>query len=141
MNTQQIDAILRNDFMTKHEFQGVFPVDKLPLICDGMYVINTDEHDEPGEHWIAVYNKEYFDSYGIPPQDRRIVSFIGTNAMFNAVPLQQPLSNACGFYCIYYLIERARGKSMEDIIDVLKNSDSDFIVKRRIYDYYSPLFH
>ena len=47
MNTQQISAILCNDFMTKDLFQGVFSIDQLPSTCDGMYVINADEHDEP----------------------------------------------------------------------------------------------
>ena len=35
------------------------------------YVINSETHDQPGEHWVAVYfdqhgRGEYFDSYGLP---------------------------------------------------------------------------
>lgn len=141
MNTGQIDAILRNDYMTKSLFQGVYPIDQLPSSCNGMYVINTDEHDEPGEHWLAVYNKEYFDSYGLPPLDRRIIQFLGSDVMYNTVHLQQLMSNACGFYCVYYLLERARGNSAENIIHILKNSDSDFIVKEMVYDRYKSLFY
>ena len=59
MDTQQISAILSSDFMTKNLFHGVFAVDQLPSVCNGMYVINSDEQDKPGEHWLAVYNKEY----------------------------------------------------------------------------------
>ena len=103
MNTIQIDAILRNDYMTKHLFKGVYPVDMLPKSCDGMYVINTDEHDQPGEHWVAVYNDEYFDSFGFPPLDPRIRDFMGSTIIHNDVPLQQMLTNACGFHrCIIY---------------------------------------
>ena len=61
--------------------------------------------------------------------------------MYNRVPLQQVLSNACGFYCVFYLIERARGKSFEDIVYILHHSDSDFVVKSTIYDRYAPVFH
>ena len=43
MNTHQMRAILQSDYMTKHFFQGVFPVDQLPLSCEGMYVINAEE--------------------------------------------------------------------------------------------------
>lgn len=141
MNTQQIQAILQNDYMTKGLFQGVFPMDELPSSCDGMYVINTDDHDEPGEHWVAVYNKEYFDSFGVPPQDKRLIDFLGPNVIYNSVPLQQLLTNACGFYCVYYLLERARGERIEDIIHVLNHSDSDFVVKQLIFDRYKPLFY
>ena len=141
MNTSQINAILSHDVMTKDVFQGVYPVNRLPKSCEGMYVINTDEHDQPGEHWVAVYNKEYFDSFGVSPLDSRIIDFMDSTIQYNCVPLQQILTNACGFYCVYYLLERARGRSMKEIIHVLKNSDSDFIVKNMIYDRYKPLFY
>ncbi len=36
------------------------------------FVCNTNDGDEPGEHWIALYlvaniRGEYFCSYGLPP--------------------------------------------------------------------------
>ena len=140
MNTQQIDAILSSDYMTKNLFRGVFAIDQLPTICDGMYVINTDEQDKPGEHWLAVYNKEYFDSFGFPPQDKRAIDFLETNVMYNCVSLQPLLSNSCGFYCVYYLLQRARGESMEEIIHTLSKMDSHFIVKHTLYERYKSLF-
>ena len=51
------------------------------------------------------------------------------------------MSNAYGFYCIYYLFERARGHGIQETVHILRNSDSDFIVKHMIYDRYTPLFH
>lgn len=141
MYKHQIKAILENDYQTKDIFQGVFAIDRLPPFQPGMYVINTDEHDQPGKHWLAVYNHEYFDSFGLPPQDVRLEDFLGTNYIYNTVALQLPFSNACGFYCVYYLLERARGQSAEDIIRILKSSDSDYVVKHMIYDCYKPLFY
>lgn len=37
-------------------------------------VANMDDHNQPGEHWIALFldkhgTNTYFDSYGIPPLD------------------------------------------------------------------------
>ena len=61
--------------MTKNLFHGVFAVDQLPSVCDGKYVINSDEQDKPSEHWLAVYNKVYFDLYRFPSQDKRISIF------------------------------------------------------------------
>ena len=49
--------------------------------------------------------------------------------MYNAALMQQLLSNACGFYCVYYILHRARGHSMVDIIDTFKRSGGDFVVK------------
>ena len=141
MNTKQIATILKCDYVTKDIFQGVYAIDQLPSWQPGAYVVNTDEQDKPGEHWVAVYQKEYFDSYGLPPLDTRLIDFLENDYQYNKVPLQQPLSNACGFYCVYYILERARGVKQETIIDVLKNSDSDFIVKNLIFDRYKPLFY
>ena len=141
MNTQQINAILFNDAMTKHMFQGVCSIDQLPLTCNGMVVVNTDEQDQPGEHQIAVYDNEYFDSYGLPSQKERLWTFIGSNVAYNNVPLQQVMSNSCGFYCVYVLLECACGHSFEDIVHMLRNSGNDFIVKNMGYDRYLPLFY
>ena len=143
MDTRQITAILQTNFMTKDIFRGVYPMDQLPSTCTGAMVINTDDHNEPGQHWVAIYYddvKEYFDSYGIPPQDTRLQKFIGDDAYYNFIQLQRPLSNACGFYCVYYILQRARGKSADDVITLLKNSDSDFIVKDYIFEHYRHLF-
>ena len=51
------------------------------------------------------------------------------------------MSNAYGFYCVYVLLECARGHSFEDIVHMLRNSDSDFIVNNMVYDRYIPLFY
>ena len=93
--------------MTKDLFQGVFAMDQLPATCHGMYVVNANEQEKPGEHWLAVNDKEYFDLYGLPPQDERLIEMLGSYVVYNAVPLQQVMSNVCGFYCVYHLLGRA----------------------------------
>ena len=47
---------------------------------DGAYVINLDEYESIGTHWIALYvnaeNLTYFDSFGfehIPKEFRKII--------------------------------------------------------------------
>ena len=144
MNTKQINAILECDMMTKDLYHGEFPMDQLPALQRGAYIINTDDHDEPGQHWLAIYYDEvveYFDSFGLLPLDSRLEEFIGEDYVYNVTPLQQLYSNACGFYCVYYILHRARGHSMFDIIDTLKRSDGDFVVKDFLYRHYKPLFY
>ena len=71
-----IEQILKLDSHDK--FRGVYPIDLLPKRQQGVYVINLDKHDEPGSHWVAVYDDgkigEYFDSYGLPP---KYLEFLG----------------------------------------------------------------
>ncbi len=75
------------------------------------YVINTDDSQLPGTHWVAVYFPqvdcvEYFDSYGLPPLEDNIIDFMRRNAQttrFNNVKLPGADSTACGQYCVHFL--------------------------------------
>lgn len=145
MFAHQIDTILTLDAATKTLYRGVYSMDKLPHRASGAYVINTDDSDEDGSHWIAVFVKnntvEYMDSYGLPPLDSRCELFLGKDYYFNTCALQQLYSNACGFYCIYFLLQRARGYSADMIMNMLRQTDSGFVVKRYIYSRYKPVFN
>ena len=56
-------------YQNEPRFNGVFSRDNLlNIINNGAYVINLDEYDDIGTHWVALYvnNKivTYFDSFG-----------------------------------------------------------------------------
>ena len=144
MYRKQIETILALDNATRNITHGVYAMDRLPQRKPGAYVINADNHDEPGSHWMAVFctrdRIEFMDSYGRPPPDARLLQFLGSNYSYNTVPLQKPLSNACGFYCLYFLLHRARGHSATSIIELLRRSDSDYVVKEYVYSRYKPIF-
>ena len=59
------------------------PEDQLIATCYGLYVIINDEHDEPGELWLTVYNKEYFNLFGVLPQEKRFLE----KDIYKSVPL------------------------------------------------------
>lgn len=145
MFKRQITAILTLDASTKDKFRGVCSMDRLPQRKPGAYVINMDDHDEPGSHWVAVYDDngivEYMDSYGLPPLDTRCLLFLGSDYHYNSRVLQQQFSNACGFYCVYFLIQRSRGHSANTILDMLARTDSGYVVKNFIYSRYKPIFN
>jgi len=121
MNTQEINDIFRR--LTPDQFLGTFPLNHLPnlppLRHRGVgFVVNTDDCQKPGEHWVAVYLYrqqggdwfgEYFDSLGYYPPPS-IVQWLkrtcSTRWIHNSVPLQHPLSVVCGCYCVYYLYQR-----------------------------------
>ena len=57
-------------FENEPRFNGVFSRDNLfNKIKDGAYVINLDEYEDIGTHWIALFcNRNeivYFDSFGV----------------------------------------------------------------------------
>ena len=92
-----------------------------------------------GGHWVAAWNDEYFDSYGREPikelKSRR------RHWIWNERVLQSPLSSVCGQYCVYYLLHRARGYSMNDIVkdftmDLDENDQFVYDFVREQYDLY-----
>ena len=148
MYKNQLTSILQLDTVAKKIFRGVYAMDRLPTRSQtsAAYVINTDNHDEPGSHWIAVFcdkfgRVEYMDSYGLAPLDERCRNFLGSDFTYNILALQRPLSSACGFYCVYYILHRARGISADSILKLLFRTDSDYIVKKFLYSRYKPIFN
>ncbi|KAJ8018894.1 hypothetical protein HOLleu_42857 [Holothuria leucospilota] len=149
MDGEEIANILIRDSFVQPTFQGVFSSDHLPQLPvkqrPAAFVVNTDPSRRPGEHWIAIYLPkcgpvEYFDSYGKPPKVASIRTFLARNGgtiKMNPKTLQGPSSSVCGHYCIYYLIHRCRGQSMEAItgrfdVDQQRND-------RDVYEYTTHL--
>ena len=69
MNGFQVETLIRR--FCRDKFQGVYSCDTLPPKPE-LLVCNTDPHDKPGTHWIAIYvdkngRGEYFDSFGMEP--------------------------------------------------------------------------
>ena len=57
-------------YASESRFNGVYSRDNLPKITkNGAYIINLDEYENTGTHWIALFVKTneviYFDSFGI----------------------------------------------------------------------------
>ena len=105
---------------------GVFARDKLP---DLMYmqrpfalVFNTDPHDKPGQHWLAIYGPsdgplEFYDSIGMRP------SYYGfsTSFVYSCISLQSFSFALCGNYTIYFIYHKSRNVSFNKIISFLKS--------------------
>ncbi len=76
---------------------------------NGGYIINLDNHDSIGSHWVAFYvrdtNATYFDSFGaVPPYEVcRFLNKGNVKSIYNTSFIQDLLSNCCGFYSIYFL--------------------------------------
>ena len=79
--------LLTNFEMQKYDqneprFNRVFSRDNLAnKIKDGYYVINLNEHEDVGTHWIALFCRKneivYFDSFGVEHVPKETEKFIG----------------------------------------------------------------
>ena len=57
MNNFEIENLLTSVKYTKSLFAGVYCVDNLPShvqLYPSVYVINTDENNGSGEHWVGL---------------------------------------------------------------------------------------
>ena len=68
------------------KFNGVYSRNK---IKDGAYIINLDEYESIGTHWIAFYvngnNVTYYDSFGVEHTPKEIEKFIGNKSIITNI--------------------------------------------------------
>ena len=135
-------------------FRGVYSRDTLPdKIRKECGIINLDDIQGPGTHWVCYRNGEsasprnppapssqstawsdvveYFDPFGLimPNEALKYFRTAGKRIVYSMDEIQNRNTVLCGYWCLYYLLKRQRGRS---ILDVLHNpyfddDNSDFI--------------
>ena len=83
------------------------------------YIINPDEYESIGTHWIALYvnaeNVTYFDSFGVEHIQKEIKKFIGNkNITRNIYRIKAYDSIMCEYFCIGFIDFTLKGKSLLD---------------------------
>jgi Ulp1 protease family, C-terminal catalytic domain len=127
-----IGAIPRDFFMILDEFSKR-GMDKLSKKAKRIGMIfNTDKHDQSGSHWLAVFidlntkSIEYFDSTGRKPVKDidEFIKQVVINAYMNlGIELKKKINkkehqlqdSECGVYSLYYIIQRLKGRTFENI--------------------------
>ena len=111
------------------KFRGVFSRDNLPkrIRKEECGIINLDDFSGPGTHRVCWRNIdenvcEYFDSFGlsVPFEIKEYLMKSGKTLFYSPDEIQERLSVLCGYWCLYYLIERQNGK---EIFEVLHNPE------------------
>ena len=106
-------------------------------IKKGAYIIDLDEYENTGTHWIALFVKTneviYFDSFGIQHIPKEIEHAIG-NKEIKAIRfrLQAYDSIMCGYYCIEFINYMLKGKTLLDYTNLFSPNDfkkNDQIIK------------
>ena len=110
-------------------------------------IINLDSIEGEGTHWVCYRNidkqmVEYFDPFGLimPHEIHHYLTTSGKKVIFSHDEIQNRNTVLCGYWCLYYLIERQKGKSILDVIhhEDFDHDNSDFIkvyfINRRFLD-------
>ena len=113
----------------KSRFNGAYSGDNLPAnIKEGAYVINLDEYEDTGTHWIALYVKNkkvvYCDSFGIEHVPKEIIKFIkNKDIIANIFRLQAYDSIMCGYFCIQVIDYMFDDKTLIDYTNLYPPHD------------------
>ena len=89
---------------------------------NGSYIIDLhDSKDSSTGHWVSLYKHNnkciYFDSFGII-YPNIIKEFCKPHKIdFNTKQIQSFNSDGCGDYCLMFLYNIQRGKTLKDIQD------------------------
>ena len=126
-------------YANEPKFNDVYSRNNLPkIIKKGAYVINLDEYENTGKHWIALFVKTneaiYFDSFGIEHIPKEINKFIGNkNIISNIFRIHAYDSIMCGYFCIEFINYMLKGKTLLDYTHLFSPNDfkkNDRVIKR-----------
>ena len=127
-------------YSNESKFNGVYSRDNLPKITKkGAYVINLDEYENTGTHWISLFIKtnEFisFDSFGIEHIPKEINTFIGSNKKLkaNIFRIQAYDSIMCGYFCIEFINYVLKGKTLLEYTNLFSPNGfkkNDRVIKR-----------
>ena len=107
-------------------------------IKKGAYVINLDEYNSIGTHWIVLFVKRkyvvYFDSFGVEHIPKEIEHVVGNKEIkANIFRLQAYDSIMCAYYCIEFIDYMFKGKTLLEYTNLFSPNDfknNDQIIKR-----------
>ena len=132
----------------KH-FRGIYSRDNLPNQINEpeVGIINLDSQSRAGTHWVCYRNVdkqicEYFDSFGLimPTEIQKYLRASDDKIIYSTDEIQERDSVLCGYWCLYYLLERQKGKSILDIIHNSKFNNTDKSVNHRfIINYFKNM--
>jgi len=134
LSDQQLTYLAKQDPCLKPFYYGTLPCDGLPKSPPkkAAYIVNTDPHDQPGEHWMAVWTDqnvcEIMDSYALPldfyAKAKPFKNWIHKHWKYvvpNGKSLQGLHSQACGHYALLYLKLKAEGKTLQDFLSMFSD--------------------
>ena len=95
-------------YKNEPRFNGVYSKNNLPnKVKKGAYVINLDEYENTGTHWVCLFVKPkytvYFDSFGVEHIPKEINKLIRNDIKSNIFRIQAYDSIMCEYFCIEFI--------------------------------------
>ena len=133
-----IDAQTANPFLYNTFSDSTDPIHRLEI-----GIINLDNSIGGGTHWVCYRNVdnqfcEYFDSFGliIPNEMKNYLHTSGKKNVYSSDEIQKRDSVLCGYWCLYYLLERQKRKSLLNVIHNTKFSFTDQMINHQFLTNY-----
>ena len=126
-------------YKNEPRFNGIYSRNNLPnKIKKGAYVINLDEYENAGTHWVSLFVKAnkviYFDSFGIEHIPEEINKFIGNIKIKASIfRIQAYDSIMCGYFCIEFINYMLKGRKLLDYTNLF--SPNDFKKNKLLKEY------
>jgi len=128
--TEQLTRWMRHD----PTFVGVFPLDKIPSLHgkSHSFIVNTQTHNLPGQHWIAVrtvFDRAWiFDPLSSHPPPPSLCHHLSLYCNIYKLyvcrmSVQPPSSNTCGPHCVYFLYTGLPASSEYDVLEFINKLD------------------
>ena len=135
-------------YKNEPRFNGVYSRNNLPkTIKKGAYVINLDQYENTGTHWVSLFVKPkytvYFDSFGVENIPKEINKFIANSDTTKPSSLERIKSNifrlqaydsiTCAYFCIEFINYMLKGKTLLDYTNLFSPNEfkkNDRIIKR-----------
>ena len=124
-------------YKNEPRFNGIYSGNNLPnKHKKGAYVINLDEYENTGTHWVSLFVKAnkviYFDIFGIEHIPKEINKLIGNNNIeSNIFRIQAYDSIMCEHFCIEFINYMLKGKTLLNYTNLFP--PNDFKKKRSSY--------
>ena len=107
-------------YQNEPKFNGAYSRNNLSKVNYWAYIINIDEYESIGTHWIALYvnakNVTYFDSFGVENIPKKI-------------RMQAYDSIMCGYFCIGFIDFILKGKSLLEYTNLFSPSDYERMIR------------
>ena len=133
-------------YANEPRFYGVYSRNSLPKVKKGAYVINLDEYENTGTHWVALFVKPkymvYFDSFGIEHILKGINKFINNDTRKSSslkriksdiFRIQAYDSIMCVYFRVEFINYMLKGETLLDYTNLFLPNDfkkNDRIIKR-----------
>lgn len=131
LTTLDINQLI-DPFKKMKVFKGVFACDNLPALISlpAAFVINLSPKNSRGSHWIGLFINvngvaDYFDSFGFPPNEPNIKSFIKKHSkklITNKKQIQHLASNKCGKFVILFILSKMYNNDFDEILSRFSNN-------------------